>query len=106
MAYYLVSAKPKKELMVELNDLLKNQAFIHLRPFGQSLTYSLNNARIREDGIAVWEEEDYCTPPLAMERQAVLDKYFENLSVQKVSQEQGWKQIQELPPLFPEVMKK
>ena len=33
-----------------------------MRPFGRSLTYSLNHARFREDGYAVWEEEDYCYP--------------------------------------------
>ena len=39
-----------------------------MRPFGRSLTYSLEHARLRDDGYAVWEEEDYCAPPLAQER--------------------------------------
>ena len=33
--------------------------------------------KLRDDGYAVWEEEDYCTPPLAQERAAVLDGFFD-----------------------------
>jgi hypothetical protein len=49
----------------------------------------------------VWEEEDYCRPPLAQEREAVLDRYFEDLSVERVERGSGWEQISDLPPLFP-----
>jgi hypothetical protein len=31
-----------------------------LRPFGATLSASLKDARIRKDGVAAWEEEDYC----------------------------------------------
>ena len=48
-----------------------------LIPFGKSLQYSLENARLDDDDddgeFAVWIEEDYCSPPLAMEKEAVLD---------------------------------
>jgi len=49
----------------------------------------------------VWEEEDYCRPPLAQERAAVLDRYFEALAVEAVAEGTGWQRIAELPPLFP-----
>jgi hypothetical protein len=45
-------------------------------PFGKTLQYALDNAKIDQDGYALWVEEDYCTPPLAMERKSVLDIYF------------------------------
>lgn len=61
-----------------------------LSPFGATLSASLKNARIRMDGVAVWEEEDYCTPPLAQERAAVLDDYFQDLRVEKVKEGEGW----------------
>jgi hypothetical protein len=38
--------------------------------------------RIRKDGVAVWEEEDYCRTPLVQERAAVLDNYFHDLRVE------------------------
>ena len=51
------------------------------------------------DGIATWEEEDYCSPPLAEERAAVLDNYFDQISVERVDAGEGWKRIEALPKL-------
>jgi hypothetical protein len=101
MAFYLVTALPKPGSMEELGERLGRDEFIALRPFGRALTHSLKHARLRRDGVAVWEEEDYCTPPLAEERAAVLDDYFHDLKVESVSQGAGWQKIEELPRLFP-----
>ena len=51
-------------------------------------------------GEAVWEEEDYCTPPLAMERAAVLDRYFLDLRVERVEEGEGFRRIAHLPSLW------
>lgn len=104
MAFYLVSAVPKPGLMEELGDRLGRGEFVGMRPFGKALTKGLKNARVRSDGVAVWEEEDYCSPPLAQEREAVLDDYFQNLRVEAVEQGAGWHKIEQLPWLFPEFM--
>jgi len=101
MAYYLVSARPNERLP-ELRERLGNDEFRRLRPFGDALTQSLRNARRRPDGFAVGEEEDYCRPPLAEERAAVLDDYFEELGFETVAFRAGWNRIASLPPLFPE----
>jgi hypothetical protein len=103
MAYYLVTAIPVSERMEELGNLLRRDAFVALRPFGMAITLSLRNARLREDGSAVWEEEDYCTPPLAQERAAVLDTFFGSLKTELVEKGEGWKRIAFLPPLFPDL---
>jgi hypothetical protein len=103
LAFYLVSAVPKQGLMEELNARLAVDAFLHMKPFGRALTYALRNARLRRDGVAVWEEEDYCRPPLAEERAAVLDAYFHDLRTEMVGEGAGWKKIDTLPPLFPEL---
>jgi len=100
MAHYLVTAKPKPGLMEGLLGNLRNDAYVSMRPFGKGLTYSLRNARLREDGYATWEEEDYCSPPLAQERAAALDEFFEELSVAPVRAGAGWQQINHLRPLF------
>ena len=102
MAFYLVSAVPKPGLMEELSDRLGRDEFIAMKPFGRSLTHALRNARIRWDGVAVWEEVDYCEPPLAQEREAVLDGYFGDLRVEPVREGAGWEKIVALPRLFPE----
>jgi hypothetical protein len=106
MAHYLVTAKPKSDLMEELVYNLRKDAYASMRPFGMALTYSLRNARLREDGYATWEEEDYCSPPLAEERAATLDEFFEELSVTPVQAGVGWGEINQLRLLFPELTSK
>jgi hypothetical protein len=100
MAYYLVTARPKEEKLPRLRDELERDAFIQMRPFGRALSRSLNGARRTDQSIAVWEEEDYCSPPLAQEREAVLDDYFEGIEVEEVEEGQGWARIESLPSLF------
>jgi hypothetical protein len=102
MAFYLVSAVPKPSRLDELSERLARAEFVGLRPFGPTLTRSLKGARIRKDGVAVWEEEDYCRPPLAQERAAVLDDYFHDLRVEAVNEGEGWAKIDTFPRLFPE----
>ena len=103
MAYYLVTAKPKPDRLPDLLSNLQDRAYVNMRPFGKSLTYSLENARLREDGYAVWEEEDYCTPPLAQERAAALDEFFDDLEVTVVERGEGWAEIEKIPRLFPQL---
>lgn len=102
MAFYLVTAVPRHGRLEELGERLARDEFVCLRPFGRALTHSLKEARIRRDGVAVWEEEDYCDPPLAQERAAVLDDYFLDLRVEPVDRGEGWSNIGALPRLFPE----
>lgn len=103
MAFYLVKAELKKELLNKLEKSLRENAFINLQPFGRALTFSLRNARVDENNEIVWEEEDYCTPPLAEERAAVLDRYFQLLQIEKVNKGAGWEMIKTLPKLFPDL---
>jgi|UniRef100_A0A7C1JXY0 hypothetical protein len=106
MAYYLVRAALKADLVEELRSRLERQEFRSMRPFGAALTKGLVGARLDlESGEAVWEEEDYCSPPLAMERAAVLDRYFDNLRVEQVSEGEGWRRIHDLPSLWETVKK-
>jgi hypothetical protein len=100
VAHYLVRAMPDHERLSELRDRLDTGEIKQMRPFGRSLHFSLDNARLTPDTWAVWEEEDYCHPPLAMEREAVLDEYFSSLSVERVEEGEGWRQIEELSRLW------
>ena len=96
MAFYLVRAKPKKERLETLKEELNSGKISRMRPFGQALHYSLENARIDTENrdYALWIEEDYCSPPLAMEREGVLDRYFNDISVERVeSEEETWDSI-------------
>lgn len=102
MAYYLVRAKPSGD-MDALRQQLDDDTILVMRPFGTALHHSLLNARQTDDGYAIWEEEDYCSPPLAMERRAVLDSYFSDLSVERVTEGDGWSKIEHLPSLWAEI---
>ena len=99
MAHYLVKANPSGDLK-ELKRRLDGGAVRSMRPFGEALDYSLRNARVGSDGKAVWEELDYCSPPLTQERAAVLDDYFTDIETDEVEKGDGWKRIEELPKLF------
>ena len=100
MAYYLIQAKPIDELLTELRQRLDSGEIKVMKPFGNALQYGLDNARLQENGIAIWEEEDYCVPPLAQERAAILDTYFNELTVESVEKTEGWKKIETLPMLW------
>jgi hypothetical protein len=103
MAHYLVLAKPRADRLGTLLENLRKGAYASMRPFGRTMTHSLENARLLEDGYAAWEEEDYCSPPLAEERAAALDEFFEDLEVTPVQEGAAWRMIEGLPRLFPEL---
>jgi hypothetical protein len=105
MAYYLVRACLREELAEDLRAQLDRGSFRDLRPFGRALTAGLEGAR-RDPASrdVLWEEEDYCSPPLAMERAAVLDRYFEAIRVEPMAQGAAWGQIRDLPPLWSEAV--
>jgi hypothetical protein len=104
MALYLVKARPRKDLLDDLQKDLNSGKISKMRPFGHALQYSLENAKIDDNenpDYALWVEEDYCSPPLAMERESVLDQYFNDIEVLRVeSEEQGWNMIKEKPSLW------
>lgn len=103
MALYLVRARPRKDLLVNLHGELISGKISRMRPFGQALQYALENARVDTDNtdFALWIEEDYCLPPLAMERENVLDRYFNDITVEHIkSEEEGWNMIDDKPQLW------
>jgi hypothetical protein len=93
----LVKAKAHEDLLPELRSRLDSGEIKQMRPFGKALQFSLENARLDSQGWTTWEEEDYCSPPLAQERAAVLDTYFTDLDVERVQKGEGWEKIDSLP---------
>ena len=107
MANRFVRARPKQDRLVELRERLDNGEIEAMEPFGPAMIRALGNARFDpESGEAVWIEEDYCSPPLAMERAEVLDDYFENIIIVKedVNEAAGWERIDDLPGLWEQVL--
>lgn len=105
MAYRFVRADPIRDRLPELRDRLDGE-IAEMEPFGRAMTEALGNARFDPDaGEAVWVEEDYCAPPLAMEREEVLDDYFDPIRVVEddVDEAAGWRRIEDLPSLWDQV---
>lgn len=101
MPHRFVRAEPGDDLD-ELYERVDAGEIEKLDPFGTAMTESLSRARFDPaTGEAVWVEEDYCSPPLAMEREEVLDDYFERVDVldDDVDPETAWDRIDELPSL-------
>jgi hypothetical protein len=99
MSHWLVRAKPRIESLPRLRLRLDSGRVRGLRPFGKSLDESLRRARAAA-GVALWEEEDDCDPPLAEERAAVLDEHFEDIAVEAVQPGEAWRRIESLPSLW------
>jgi hypothetical protein len=105
MALYIVKAKPNKDLS-DLRKELDSGEISRLGPFGKTLQYGLDNAKIDpKDDYALWVEEDYCTFPLAMERESVLDRYFDDIAVQVIaSEKEGQDRIANIPGLWANII--
>ena len=106
MAHYLVTAKVKLGSAAELRRRLAKQEFLNIQTFGKSLTRALDG--ILHDPTTdevLWEAENHCSPPLAMERAAVLDKYFDAIPVEVLPKGRGWARISELPSLWDDLSK-
>ncbi|MGG6461072.1 MAG: hypothetical protein ACM3JQ_06575 [Candidatus Eiseniibacteriota bacterium] len=101
MTLYIVRAKPKSQLS-ELRKEMDSGKISNLKPFGKSLQRGLENARMdKETGRVMWVEEDYCSPPLTMERESVLDRYFDEITIDRVKSEgEGWYRISNKPYLW------
>jgi len=102
MARYLIRGVPEPERQEELEEQVRRRGFLHLRPFGNALSLGLENARLGPGEAWLWEEEDYCSPPLKQERAAVFDRYFAQLEVlERVEEGEGRARIEGLPRVFP-----
>ncbi len=107
MAKRFVRARPNHQRLPELRERLDSGEIEAMEPFGRAMTRAMEKARYDpETGEAVWIEEDYCSPPLAMERAEVLDDYFEEITIveEDVDETAGWRRINELPELWDRVL--
>lgn len=107
MPHRFVRAQPNRHRISELRDRLDEGEIEQFEPFGRAMEKGLKNARFDpETGEAVWIEEDYCSPPLAMERAEVLDEYFAEITIvaEDVDETAGWERIDDLPGLWEQVL--
>lgn len=101
MALYLVRARPRKDLLENLRNWarVRYQGWNHLdKHFNMHL--KMLGLIFKNTEFALWIEEDYCSPPLAMERENLLDLYFNDITVESIeSEEEGWYMLHDKPRL-------
>lgn len=103
MAKRFVRAQPNLEKLIDVRTRLDEGAIEDLKPFSRVMTKALENARFDPTtDEAVWIQEDYCSPPLAMERAEVLEQYFTELIIveKDVDEPAAWQRIDDLPSLW------
>lgn len=107
MAKRLVRARPADDRLVELRERLDSGEIESMEPFGRAMTRGLERARFDPaSDEAVWIEEDYCSPPLAMERAEVLEDYFSDITIVEddVDEAAEWQRIDDLPGLWEQLL--
>ncbi len=107
MANRFVRAYPNQQQLGKLRERLESDEIEEMEPFGRTMTRALEKARFDPDtGEAVRIEEDYCSPPLSMERAEVPDDYFEEISIieEDVEEDAGWQRINDLPGLWEQIL--
>ena len=103
MTLYLVKAKIKNHIL-ELRQEMESGKIKNLYRMVNLCIIAQKSKRDFKEGVyALWIEEDYCSPPLAMERESVLDRYFDDLIVEVVESEKaGWAKIKDKPSMWAE----
>lgn len=65
-----------------------------LRPFEETLRHGLHARFDTNNSYPTWRED--CSLPLALDGESVLDRYFDDIIVERVSsKEQGWKILED-----------
>lgn len=87
MAYYLVHATLRERNARRVSGEVGGTRFCALATLWRGGDEGVGGGTWSDDGRVVWEEEDYCSPPLAMEHTAVLDRYFTGIEVETVRED-------------------
>ena len=87
---YKVIARFKEASAAEFQRKLLDGTIANQKPDGPELVDSMNRAVMKESGEIEWSELCYCNPPLAHERQTVLDHHFDNISTQAIEGHQEY----------------
>lgn len=81
---YHVQAKFRDDTATEFLAKLTDGTIAAQRPDGPEIVASMERAVVNLEGRVEWSELCYCSPPLAHERDTVLDLHFEGLTTEPV----------------------
>ena len=81
---YKVCAQLRPGTEAALLQKLTDGTVASQRPDGPEIVASMERAVLTGDGHVEWSETCYCNPPLAHERETVLDHHFDDISTQQI----------------------
>lgn len=81
---YKVKARLEQGKAGEFYKKLTDGTIQAQKPDGPSIIDGMNRAVIDASGLVIWSEECYCDPPLAHERETVLDFYFSEIVTEEI----------------------
>ena len=79
---YHVQADFRENTAAEFLAKLTDGTVAAQRPDGSEIVESMERAVLNADGRVEWSERCYCSPPLAHERETVLDLHFEHITTE------------------------
>ena len=81
---YRVTARFKTETAGDLLRRLDEGSIAAQQPDGQEIVASLHRAVVTGANTVRWTERCFCDPPLAHERETILDRYFGDITTEPV----------------------
>ena len=81
---YQVRARLRPGAEAALLQKLTDGSVASQRPDGAEIVAAMARAVLTGDGQVEWSETCYCSPPLAHERETVLDHHFDAISTREI----------------------
>jgi len=81
---YKVRARLRPGTKAALLGRLTDGTVAAQRPDGAEIVASMERAMFTGDGHVQWSETCYCSPPLAHERETVLDHHFDEIETEEI----------------------
>jgi hypothetical protein len=81
---YRVNARFRTDTAAALRRRLNDGSIAAQKPDGQEIVDSLRRAVVTDAGKVRWSEMCFCDPPLAHERETILDHYFEDVTTDPI----------------------
>jgi hypothetical protein len=82
---YRVRGRLREAEAAEFHRKLADGTIAAQKPDGQEIVDSMGRAVVADGGEVVWSETCYCPTPLAHERETVLDRYFDAIATNEIT---------------------
>ncbi len=88
MRYFVRARFQDEGKKAEFLKILTDGTISALEPFGEEIAAAMRRAVRKEDRVE-WTETCYCRTPLAQERAAVYDRFFEDIQTETIEEFHG-----------------